>query len=145
MKIRKVITIFGRKHLRVKLIQVLGNAEVVCESYSINKKGDQIISPLTRRRNETPERFNIVVFLYLLRQVPYIIRLAKLHGFLRELLKFRYLPKEWASKFAESDKRFLFFYNQEKLLKDDKASEKPIETTAESSFTSFLASGASSF
>ena len=34
-------------------------------------------------------------------------------------------------------------YNQEKWLKDDKTSEKPIETTAESSFTSFLASGVS--
>ena len=33
--------------------------------------------------------------------------------------------------------------NQEKWLKDDKAPEKPIETTAESSFTSLLASGAS--
>ena len=36
-----------------------------------------------------------------------------------------------------------FYYNQEKWLKDDKAPEKPIETTAESSFTSVLASGAS--
>ena len=35
------------------------------------------------------------------------------------------------------------YYNQEKWLKDDKAPEKPIETTAESSFTSSLASGAS--
>ena len=35
------------------------------------------------------------------------------------------------------------YYNQEKWLKGDKASEKPIETTAISSFTSFLASGAS--
>ena len=49
--------------------------------------------------------------------------------------------KEWASKLAESDKGS--YYNQEKWLKDDKAPEKPIETTAESSFTSFLASGAS--
>ena len=49
--------------------------------------------------------------------------------------------KEWASKLAESDKGS--YYNQEKWLKDNKASEKPIETTAESSFTSFLASGAS--
>ena len=49
--------------------------------------------------------------------------------------------KEWASKLAESDKGS--YYNQEKWLKDDKASEKPIETTAKSSFTSFLASGAS--
>ena len=46
MKIRKVITIFGRKHRRVKLIPALGNAEVVCQSYSINKKGEQIIVPL---------------------------------------------------------------------------------------------------
>ena len=35
------------------------------------------------------------------------------------------------------------YYNQEKWLKDDKASEKLIETTAKSSFTSFLATGAS--
>ena len=47
----------------------------------------------------------------------------------------------WASKLAESDKGS--YYNQEKWLKDDKASEKPIETTTKSSFTSFLASGAS--
>ena len=33
--------------------------------------------------------------------------------------------------------------NQGKWLKDDKAPEKPIETTAESSFTSSLAGGAS--
>ena len=49
--------------------------------------------------------------------------------------------KEWASKLAESDKGS--YYNQEKWLKDDKAPEKPIETTTESSFTSSLASGAS--
>ena len=49
--------------------------------------------------------------------------------------------KVWGSKLAESDK--CSYYNQEKWLKDDKASEKPIETTAKSSFTSFLASGAS--
>ena len=49
--------------------------------------------------------------------------------------------KVWVSKLAESDKGS--YYNQEKWLKDDKASEKPIETTAKSSFTSFLASGAS--
>ena len=49
--------------------------------------------------------------------------------------------KEWASKLAESDKGS--YYNQEKWLKDDKASEKPIETTAESRFTSFLARGVS--
>ena len=48
--------------------------------------------------------------------------------------------KVWVSKLAESDKGS--YYNQEKWLKDDKASEKPIETTAKSSFTSFLASGA---
>ena len=53
----------------------------------------------------------------------------------------RFAAKEWASKLAESDKGS--YYNQEKWLKDDKASEKPIETTAESSFTSFLASGVS--
>ena len=35
--------------------------------------------------------------------------------------------KDWASKLAESDAGF--YYNQEKWLKDDKASEKPIETT----------------
>ena len=51
--------------------------------------------------------------------------------------------EEWASKLAESDKGSN--YNQEKWLKADKASEKPIETTAESSFTSFLASGVSFF
>ena len=49
--------------------------------------------------------------------------------------------KEWASKLAESDKGS--YYNQEKWLKDDKAPEKPIETTAESSFASSLASGVS--
>ena len=41
----------------------------------------------------------------------------------------------WASKLAESDKGS--YYNQEKGLKDDKASEKPIETTAKSSFVEF--------
>ena len=41
----------------------------------------------------------------------------------------RFVAKEWASKLAESDKGF--YYNQEKWLKDDKAPEKPIETTAE--------------
>ena len=40
--------------------------------------------------------------------------------------------KVWASKLAESDKGS--YYNQEKWLKDDKASEKPIETTAKSKF-----------
>ena len=49
--------------------------------------------------------------------------------------------KVWASKLAESDN--CSYYNQEQWLKDDKASEKPIETTAKLSFTSFLASGAS--
>ena len=49
--------------------------------------------------------------------------------------------KVWVSKLAKSDKGS--YYNQEKWLKDDKASEKLIETTAKSSFTSFLASGAS--
>ena len=50
VEIRKVISIFGCNHRRVKLIHDLNNAEVVCQSYSINKKGDQIInSPLTRR------------------------------------------------------------------------------------------------
>ena len=49
--------------------------------------------------------------------------------------------KEWSSKLAENGKGSN--YNQEKWLKDDKASEKPIETTAESSFTRFLASGVS--
>ena len=44
--------------------------------------------------------------------------------------------KDWASKLAESDKGS--YYNQEKWLKDDKAREKPIETIAESSFTSLL-------
>ena len=53
----------------------------------------------------------------------------------------RFAAKEWASKLAESDKGS--YYNQEKWLKDDKAPEKPIETTAESSFTSSLANGAS--
>ena len=49
--------------------------------------------------------------------------------------------KVWASKLAESDKGS--YYNQEKWLKDDKASEKPIETTTKLIFMSFLASGAS--
>ena len=53
----------------------------------------------------------------------------------------RFVTKEWASKLAESDKGS--YYNQEKWLKDDKAPEKPIETTAESSFTISLASGVS--
>ena len=53
----------------------------------------------------------------------------------------RFTAKEWASKLEESDKGS--YYNQEKWLKDDKASEKPIETTAKSSFTSSLASRAS--
>ena len=52
----------------------------------------------------------------------------------------RFAAKEWASKLAESDKSF--YYNQKKWLKDDKAPEKLIETTAESSFTSSLARGA---
>ena len=55
----------------------------------------------------------------------------------------RFAAKEWASKLAESDKGS--YYNQEKWLKDDKAPEKPIETTTELSFTSSLASGASFF
>ena len=38
--------------------------------------------------------------------------------------------KVWASKLAESDKGS--YYNQEKWLKDDKAPERPIETTAKS-------------
>ena len=46
------------------------------------------------------------------------------------------MTKSWASKLGESDKGS--YYNQEKWLKDDKASEKPIEITAKSSFTSFL-------
>ena len=46
--------------------------------------------------------------------------------------------KVWVSKLTESDKGS--YYNQEKWLKDDKASEKPIETAAKLSFTSFLAS-----
>ena len=49
--------------------------------------------------------------------------------------------KEWASKLADSDKGS--YYDKEKWLKDDKALEKPIETTVESSFMSSLASGAS--
>ena len=53
----------------------------------------------------------------------------------------RFAAKEWASKLAESAKGS--YYSQDKWLKDDKAPEKPIETTAESSFTSSLASGAS--
>ena len=47
-----------------------------------------------------------------------------------------FAAKDWASKLAESDKGS--YYNQEKWLKDDKAREKPIETIAESSFTSLL-------
>ena len=38
--------------------------------------------------------------------------------------------KEWASKLDESDKSS--YYNQEKWLKEDKASGKPTETTMES-------------
>ena len=53
----------------------------------------------------------------------------------------RFAAKERALKLAESDKGS--YYNQEKWLKEDKAPEKPIETTAESSFTSALASRAS--
>ena len=52
----------------------------------------------------------------------------------------RFAAKELASKLAESDKGS--YYSQEKWLKDDKAPEKPIETTAESSVTSSLASRA---
>ena len=52
-----------------------------------------------------------------------------------------FATKERALKLAESDKGS--YYSQEKWLKGDKAPEKPIETTAESSFTSVLASGAS--
>ena len=48
----------------------------------------------------------------------------------------RFAAKEWASKLAESDKGS--YYNQEKWLTNDKAREKPIETIAESSFTSLL-------
>ena len=48
--------------------------------------------------------------------------------------------KEWASKLAESDNDS--YFNQQKRLKDDKAPEKPIETTTKSSFMSFLASEA---
>ena len=51
-----------------------------------------------------------------------------------------FAAKEWALKSAESDKGS--YYNLEKWLKDDKAPEKLIETTAESSFTSSLARGA---
>ena len=51
--------------------------------------------------------------------------------------------KEWASKLAESDKGY--YYNQEKWLNIWQSSWKTIETTAESSLTSFLASGASFF
>ena len=50
----------------------------------------------------------------------------------------RFAAKKWASKLAESNKGS--YYNQEKWLKDDKAPEKPIETTVELSFTSSLAS-----
>ena len=46
--------------------------------------------------------------------------------------------KGWASKLAENDKSS--YCNQAKWLKDDKVPEKPIETTAESNFTSFLVS-----
>ena len=49
--------------------------------------------------------------------------------------------KELVSKLPKSDKGS--YCNQEKWLKDDKAPEKPIETTAESSVTSSLASRAS--
>ena len=46
--------------------------------------------------------------------------------------------KEWASKLAENNKSS--YCNQAKWLKDDKVPQKPIETTAESNFTSFLVS-----
>ena len=71
----------------------------------------------------------------------------------KELVRFRprlqdkrrrqnlFAAKEWASKLAESEQGS--YYNQEEWLKDAKAPEKPIETTAESSFTSSLANGAS--
>ena len=45
--------------------------------------------------------------------------------------------------FEISRERQELLLHQQKWLKDDKAPEKPIETTAESSFTSSLASGAS--
>ena len=45
--------------------------------------------------------------------------------------------------FEISRERQGFQLQSRKMLKADKASEKPIETTAESSFTSFLASGVS--
>ena len=51
--------------------------------------------------------------------------------------------KEWASKLAENDKSS--YCNQAKCLKDDKVPEKPVETTAESNFTSFLVSRVSFF
>ena len=49
--------------------------------------------------------------------------------------------KVCVSQLVESDKGS--YYNQEKWLHDDKASEKIIEISAKSRFTSFLASGAS--
>ena len=70
----------------------------------------------------------------------------------RELVRFRprlqdkrrrqicFAAKEWASKLAEGDKGS--YYNQEKWLKDDKAPEKPIETTTELSLMSSSASRA---
>ena len=51
--------------------------------------------------------------------------------------------KEGASKLAVSDKGY--YYNQEKWLNMWQSSWKTIETTAESSLTRFLASGASFF
>ena len=71
----------------------------------------------------------------------------------KELVRFRPRlqdERRRQNRFAKSGLRNLqratsgSYYNQEKWLKDDKASEKPIKTTAESSFTT-LASGASSF
>ena len=56
----------------------------------------------------------------------------------RKKMTNHFATNEWASKLAESDKGY--YYNQEKRLEDDKAPEKPIETTAESSFTSSLVS-----
>ena len=47
--------------------------------------------------------------------------------------------------FEISRERQGFQLQSRKMIKADKASEKPIETTAESSFTSFLASGVSFF
>ena len=90
-----------------------------------------------------------MVYKYVLTVFPWILEVNGLQRRKKALVRFlprlqgkrRRQNRKWASKLAESAKGSN--YNQEKWLKDDKASEKPIETTAESRFTSFLARGVS--